>query len=358
MIVDCRSEDKTVKDVNELARAIYTDGELTNPDYLRWEYFNNPAGCVEGRLLQDEKGCLAHYAVLPVNFQLNGTMVKGSLSLNTMTREDQRGKGYFRQLAQQTYAALPDRQIDFTVGFPNHQSLQGFTRSLGFQLIGTVPMLIKPLNYLTVLRRLIFKKTKRKGKDLDLVISPSSRFRSGKWCVRVLDPVADAPLLTGLLEDLLHRHRCSTHRSIDYLNWRYNDCPTRTYTMLGISSTDDEVISSYIVMRAVELFGMRCGVIVDLGCAGGENDEESLGILLQVAEKQIRKAKLDAVIAACTNGCKESKHLLDAGFLSIPEKWHPQPLRMVLRLHRQFNGSEQLQSFNNWFVTFGDYDVL
>jgi hypothetical protein len=350
--------DGVVRNVVDLAARVYANSELSSEAYVRWQYFSNPAGQAEIQLELDEQGAVAHYAVVPLEYQLDGHVLKGSLSLNTMTREDQRGKGLFRRLAENTFANLPDREIMFTIGFPNNQSLPGFIKSLGFEHIGTVPMMIRPLNYWAMLHRLLRSAARRKGAELKFVVNPSSRFRSKKWCVRMLDLTADAPLMIGLLDQLLQRHRCATVRSLAYLSWRYEQCPTRNYTILGVSAGNEETIVGFVVLRSVELFGLRCGIIVDLIGSEGPETDESLGFLLDVAMKQFRAAQLDAVIAACTPGCQESKQLKRCGFITIPNRWHPQPLHVILRKHKQATNENLMCDFNNWFLTFGDYDVL
>jgi hypothetical protein len=351
-------QDSLTVAVSGLGAQVFPESELANRHYIQWQYFSNPAGQMIGETEVDEKGCSAHYAVIPVDYKLNNVIVKGSLSLNTMTRIDQRGKGKFRELASKTYNRLAEQGVPFTIGFPNKQSYNGFVSSLNFQLLGTVPMLIKPLNYLSFCKRVIFRSSLRKKMDNNFVINPSARFRSKQCCARIFDPLADAPLLDNLLSDIRDKRNCSLDRTGEFLRWRYDSCPTRNYIFLGVAKKDEEEFSAIVVLRTVTLMGLRCGVIVDLACGNKSDSNEALAFLINVANKQFRKGGLDAVVAACTAGCDEYDQLCSNGFFKIPNAIHPQPLRVVIRLHSDDPYFESLRNFKNWFLTFGDYDVL
>ena len=124
--------------------------------------------------------------------------------------------------------------------------------------------------------------------------------------------------------------------------------------MLAIGDEKGSGISAYIVLRSVELMGMRCGVIADIGGL----QVQPLKELISYSVRRFRESGMDAVVAACSPSCDEYTALRRAGFFHVPSRLLPQPLHFILHLTPGHTASEALSDFGNWFLTFGDYDVL
>ena len=109
-------------------------------DYLEWLYRDSPFGEVVESNLDDGRGRIGHYAVVPVALVKDGLPELGALSLNTAVHERARGAGAFVQLASETFAKARERGITAVVGVANANSTPGFLRRLGFELIGPLPV--------------------------------------------------------------------------------------------------------------------------------------------------------------------------------------------------------------------------
>lgn len=344
--------------MTELMRQVYPASELGDSSFLRWKYLQSPHGPPVIHHAEDSQGWTATYQVLPRTFVVEGVDRVGCLSVDTATRKDVRGQGLFQRLANATYDELPAWGIDFTIGFPNNQSLPVFSGPLGFSLMGNVPFLLKPLRPWSLLKRLVRKKDGRKGSDLTFNIDPSSVFRNKQWKSTPLDWNSDLSLLQPLFDSMNVRHRCAMKRSIEYFKWRYGSCPSRNYTLMIVQENNSDEVLGYIVLRAVQLMGFRCGVVVDLGCCNAELAAQALGFQLHVAFRKFKEAGIELVVAACMDGCLESEQLYLEGCFALPGFMMPQPLRLILKVHRQEEINPTLLQFENWFLTFGDYDVL
>jgi GNAT superfamily N-acetyltransferase len=115
---------------------VFEKSSLFTPQFIQWQYADNPAGKIVGYNAMAGDVVAAHYVAQPFYAKLNGQTSKGLLSLNTATHKDHRGKGLFTKLADLTYAAAAKEGYAFVIGVANQNSVRGFTKHLGFQLVG------------------------------------------------------------------------------------------------------------------------------------------------------------------------------------------------------------------------------
>lgn len=115
-----------------LLNAAFRTASFT-PDAIAWRYRDNPAGQVVGADAWDGERLAAHYVTCPVEALIDGTPVKGLLSLNTATHPDYQGRGLFTTLAERAYAQGSDAGYAFVIGVANANSTPGFLRKLAFQ---------------------------------------------------------------------------------------------------------------------------------------------------------------------------------------------------------------------------------
>jgi hypothetical protein len=115
---------------------VFNKPKLFTPEYIAWQYANNPMGKIVGFNAMAGNTIAAHYVTQPMYAKLNGEITKGLLSLNTATNEQHRGKGLFTKLANKTYEAGFAEGHQFVVGVANRNSVHGMVKSLGFQLVG------------------------------------------------------------------------------------------------------------------------------------------------------------------------------------------------------------------------------
>jgi GNAT superfamily N-acetyltransferase len=102
---------------------------------IAWRYRDNPAGPVVGHDAFENGALVAHYVTVPLRANIDGTSVRGLLSLNTATAPEAQGKGLFTKLARLTYERAKDLGFAFVIGVANANSTPGFTQKLGFQLV-------------------------------------------------------------------------------------------------------------------------------------------------------------------------------------------------------------------------------
>ncbi|MBK7911402.1 hypothetical protein [Candidatus Pollutiaquabacter sp.] len=336
-----------------LAATTYPGQELTSEDYLDWQYRRNPDGPVLLHLGQSDQGVAAQYLVVPHTYWISGAPVMGSLSVNTLTDPMHRGEGWFVRLAEATYSACQQEGLAFTIGFPNRQSHSGFVGRLEFRSLGNLEFLAMPLRWTGILRRLVSRTRKRKGSDLPIALPSPCLYRSKEYCIEDWEP--------GALSETFFRHfheskLATTHRTSAYLMWRYQQCPTRHYRFLRITDPGRTRMLGFVVIRALELSGLRSGVLVDFGCL--PDTMSALAELFRFAIGRFQASGLETVVAAAVPASEEADQLIAEGFYRVPVRFLPQPLNMILRTHIPQSSSGIPTDLRSWFLTFGDYDVL
>lgn len=120
----------------QLLADVFAKPQLFTPQFISWQYAQNPSGEIVGFNAIAENEIAAHYVAQPFYAKINGETRKGLLSLNTATHNNHRGKGLFTQLAEKTYEAAAGEGFAFVVGVANQNSVHGFLNKLGFQSVG------------------------------------------------------------------------------------------------------------------------------------------------------------------------------------------------------------------------------
>jgi GNAT superfamily N-acetyltransferase len=106
------------------------------PDAIAWRYRDNPAGHVVGADAWDGERLAAHYVTCPLEARIDGSVVRGLLSLNTATHPDYQGRGLFTTLAERAYTQGAEAGYSFVIGVANANSTPGFLKRLAFQHVG------------------------------------------------------------------------------------------------------------------------------------------------------------------------------------------------------------------------------
>jgi hypothetical protein len=125
-----------------LLRSVFQKKFLT-PEYLQWQYIDNPCGSAVGFDAISEGMVVAHYACIPIQIGMKSQPFL--LSLNTATTPRFQGQGLFKRLALSTYEDSSKR-FQGVIGVANQNSFPGFIRSLGFHHLGNLDLRLGQLS--------------------------------------------------------------------------------------------------------------------------------------------------------------------------------------------------------------------
>jgi hypothetical protein len=331
-----------------LSETEYSGREIADPGYLDWEYVKNPDGRALITVAMRGNEVASQYIVIPRKYSIGGEVVTGSLSVNTLTHPASRGKGQFPLLAEETFRRCAEKNIRFTIGFPNAISSPVIERKKIFDLVGTLPLLIKPLRVLSPAWKYLSGNRDKTGSEIELEI-PAGVIREG---VSLLNLSGDAGAYADFLDTVNRARENITYRSIDFLRWRYAQIPLRKYRILKL--TYKEKIVGLAVLRARYVYGMRCGILVDLLTARGDYPFE---YLMKAISSVAKANKLDLVFTTVPLHAPEYRMVRRSGFYPLPARLQPQKLAMIARRHGS-DCPKQVSDFSKWFITFGDYDIF
>jgi hypothetical protein len=344
----------------DLRRLVFGDADeqRNTESYWRWEFRDNPAGRGRIWLAVAADRIVGQYAVVPIRMQYCGEVVMGSLSLETMTHPDFRRQAVFATLANKLYEDLERESIPVTFGFPNKNSVEGLVTKLNWTCVRSLPVLAKPLDFPGIVKRLVGEGAVARA--VNVVSSPLARrlFRPTrafgakptkiKWIER-FDARMDA-----FWEQVAPRGRVAVVRDSTHLNWRYLDNPGREYRAM-VAERGGEIVA-YLITRCMEQFGLRGGMIVDLGAVPG--DEDALALLYGRAERSFREQGMDLTACLINGEGRYVRLLRQQGFWPLPVRLGFKRWYFGYRLHSSELSEAVCADPARWFLTFGDTDVI
>jgi hypothetical protein len=344
----------------DLWKQVFFEGEQERAelDYWYWQFRDNPAGFGKIRLAVDGDHIVGHYAVVPMQIYLQGKPVDASLSLDTMTHADYRRQGMFERLANELYADLGQQDIGITYGFPNNNSLGGFVRKLEWTHICSLPVYVKPLRSAVIAGQVISNRLLASiakplaGLAGSLVFrskKPPEKFaRSLRWLERF-----DASA-TALWDRVYDPNKIAIKRSAEYLNWRYFQNPARDYHALAFQENGE--LLGYAVLRSVQQFGLRGGMITELIALPGREDVSQA--LLDAASQYFISREID-LIACLAHGDGRLTSLLRRNrFLLPPRQFDFKEWYFGGRTNNAAVAPQLINDPDSWYLTFGDTDII
>ena len=326
--------------------------------YLNWQYNTNPSGIPVAYVAIEKitEDFVSQYLILPQKYCINGNENHiGMLSLNTLTREDYRGRGLFPKMAELAYTTSFHNGDGFVIGIPNPNSYRGFVNKLNFKHTGDLSLLIKPYNLFNIVAIKLFKGSQKHGDDLipkEFTFSNSNKI----FTVDKFDPAKDLDEYEAFWDQYKNQYPVLTSRSLPFLKWRFS-APDRNYQLYKVTGKDGK-IHAYCALRAKSVYGIKNGFVVDFCCLNNGISIKAGAFLIKSINRIFRKLKMDMAGAAMVGGALEKKLLLKGGFYICPKALMPQPLPFIIRTNPDFELANVVEEFSNWFFTMADYDVI
>ncbi len=347
--------------VLDLERLNYGDTDVADPRFFDWLYRRNPAGqaIVWYAATADPAAPSAgQYALVPLRFAIDGEPKVGGLALNVLTHPDYRRQGIFAALAEKAIAQGIERGFYFTFALPNPNSYSGFVPKTGFSDIGGVPLLLAPLGAGPVLDQAAAPLRLAATMGTRALAAALARVRrfGGRGLAAVETVAADWSGWDALWSVLRRKYPVMVVRDRAFMAWRFGACPTRSYR-LHVARDGGEAVG-YVVTRTSAIRGFRAGLIVDLLVVPGDRGRDAAKALLEHAIDEFRETRMGILGALMTPRTEEYRYLVRAGFFRCPERFEPQPFRVVLRTHGEEAARRVPASLDGWLLTMGDYDAV
>jgi ribosomal protein S18 acetylase RimI-like enzyme len=359
--VSSRYSPEDAQDSLQLLRKTSGDVEAASPAYQEWQYQRNPAGPAIATLARGaETGRLIGQVVtLPIRVRLASKVRVASLSLDPVIDPAYQGRGVLAGLLKDVCALSAEEGVAFTCGFPNQASYSTFVDKAGFKNIGSVPLLVRPLNP----ERLAAKTTHSR--------LPAKTASVARRVWRTPAPAPRQEAVPGLeivevdsfdssfvlfWDRVQHRFPVIVVRDSTYLNWRFAGAPTRKYTTFAARSEDE--IRGFVVLRVAPLGEFSAGLIVELVVEASAEGRAAGRLLIDKAYSYFEGQDLDILASLALRHTDEFRLLRSRGFWTAPKFLEPRPFRLVVRCHDEERSPSRLAyDLKNWFVTMGDYEA-
>lgn len=330
-------------------------GATESARHWHWEYAANPVKGTFIKLAWDKEQLVGQYAASPVRVFVDGRDIIGALSHDTMTDPQYVGLGIFRNAAKALYADEEKAGHCFIYGFPNCNSIQGFTKSLNWYKIMPAPVHIRPIGITTHILRHLCTRAKH---PLVLALQPTlahkaplSLSRSSVCELHVESEFGN--WADDLWRRCLKQHRLWVIRDKAYLNWRYIDRPESKYSI--VSAWRGTCPVGYVITALINKnFGPTLFVLdfmVDL------NFNNVAEMLIRYVVKLAKYSGAAFASALLTPGSRYRYLFRHHLFMQVPERLFPQPLYFGARC---FDPALKNVVFDPgaWSISWGDNDVL
>jgi GNAT superfamily N-acetyltransferase len=333
-----------------------TMGRTESARHWKWEFLDTPAGYQAILLAFAGSTLAAQYAVMPLRVHVDGALMHGALSLDTATDKAFRGRGIFPRLANQLYSELGQKGSFAVFGFPNAMSAPTFFKKLGWVELAPFPLLVKPL------RGAVRAQLSRRG-ALGRIAAPFAEF---VWSIARRPPrripaalsaeevKAFPPDTDQLWARARHGKRICVVRDRRYLQWRYFENPDSVYRVWTLREAGTLV--GALVTRVEERFSMMSGFVLDIVCEESRPDVASA--LVSLAETSMAGEGAQMVTALMYPSSIVRRAIDGAGFIAPPRRLMPQEIYFGARALADTTDKPMLYDSRNWYVTWGDSDVV
>jgi len=138
--------------IRELFASVF--GATRTLRHWRWQFRDNPYGGPYVSIARRNDGAVVgSYGVMALKLNLIGKPVLIGESVDTAVRPDHRGQRVFEETAKDCYEFCASEGMAAVIGFPNHNSLPGFIRNLGWTRITSLDEYRMRLGVADVLQR-------------------------------------------------------------------------------------------------------------------------------------------------------------------------------------------------------------
>lgn len=316
-----------------LFNAVFSEGNPTftprSMAHWRWQFANNPRSHHSYVAVDEEGSIIGSYTSIPGMWRHHGEPLPGSQAVDTCVdaayRRVLKRKGLFLTLARTWFDhyGVPERD-QIVYGFPNPIAFRIGTKRLDYRPVHTpVRALVRDfqddwIDYLGPMG----------GDAVEVTLEEDFPEDVGDLFERTM---GDLPLVQV--------------RDLEYLRWRYRDCPSFDYRILVARAGG--TLRGVLVLRT-EWFDKPLAPLVDWIVDGG--DQEAICGLVQASARMAKedgKSRIETWLPLWSN---HGQTLKTIGFAEDPSTFH----QCIRVFGPRF---DEKWAAENWFTTMGDSDV-
>jgi ribosomal protein S18 acetylase RimI-like enzyme len=344
-VLSSHSQEEKEASLNLVRESFGSEVDIAYDEYYEWQYLKNPLGKGNVLLAYDGEKAVAQIATAPCAYKIGSEYVTASSIMNLSVSSQYRGKGIMGELVSRIHNA---NQSFFSIVVPNAEAINGYLKK-GFY---PMPMafMIRPV------RLSNYFHNRQVAKVLLKPLDPIWRKKKTSSMIVIQEHKS---LFDERFDDLFiatyDQSMIRQIRDTKFLNWRYKVNPRRKYITFTATSEDGK-IQGYIIVRIMEIFDKRSGIIVDL--LTRKNSDVAKSLIISALD-YFWKSRVAVAMAACFPNSREYASLKKGGFFLCPKRFRPHPLTLCLKpASEEESKTGILTQTVNWFFMLGDYETF
>jgi hypothetical protein len=342
------------KGVNELFNAIFS--KTRTLEHWNWEFKNNPEGS-KILVVEEKEQIIAHLASIHRTVKIENQDFFASLEVDGMTHPDFGRRGIFVALGKKLLFESEEKGIDIVLGFPNVKALPGH-RKLGCIELFSLNVMIRPLNFRNISNKMFTNKLLGKLSEIFGKFTFKFFYKARKTGIDegvVLKTIKEfGDRFDRFWEGAQASYPIILQRDRKYMNWKYIDCPHRDYKSF-VAEKEGRYLA-VVVVRVLEKFGLTNGAIADILAL--PNQEQNVQGLLLKAMEYLKEKKVDLIACSVPEWSVHNGTLRKCGFMKCPKKLNPKGEPFIIYPISKKGDTDFIKNPSNWYITWGDTDVV
>lgn len=336
-------------------KQILTEGGSHNAasfskEYWDWQYKNLPVRRSGVYTCAIENKIAGYYHAPFYAGQINGKEKLFAMVQDVAVKNELRGKGLFRKLAEYSTTQLVASGANLIYTFPNDKSIHTFLKYNGYKKVCSYDTYLLPVKSSEVIKSKISMGGIEKliGSAADIFFSRNYKLKQGET-VSLLNNFDDET--ASFFNRFAASFPVSRTRSKEYLKWRYSDKPGAKHFITVLSASNKIIAAA--VFKKDEIFGVNAAILLDFAFEH-ENDLAKLLHYVRGDAKNIFSEQPGLIFTAfcCDRFLKNKKY----GFIKVPKRLNPRAVNLLVKNISE--GESMVTSASNWFATLGDWDVF
>jgi len=349
----------------DLARLIFVEqpSDRFTHEYWQWEFIENSAGPACMCVADDHGAIVGYYAAIPTKVKVASVVETGSIVVDVMSHPEYRFQGMFTALGKRSLAEAAASGIKFAYGFPVRPDVMPGHLKVGWKHAFDIPVLVRPLRAGRIVGRVVKPPVLAGLAGLlgsaaqlgyETVARPVMRalYKTPTPTARVV--LRDLDTFDERFDDLWSR--ASTRFSVgvvrdrEYLQWRYAHHPYHRYRVTA--AEQDGQLVGYSVAREADLMGFPSGVLVDL-LVDPRTPAAGHALVRSVTARFAENPHIELVASMMSRASPYFGLLQHHGYIRTPKVFW-----FIVHINRDDLDAQAVLDAGNWYLTWGDTDVL
>jgi hypothetical protein len=342
------------KGINALFNSVFNKSRSL--DYWLWEFSQSPNG-FKAFIATENQKIIGHLAAINRKIEIGGDEFSASLEVDGMTQPKFARQGIFIGLGKRLLSEYRKEGTDIVYGFPNENALPGH-RKMNCIELSPLHVMIRPVNYQNISRKMFsnglarFFSSFAQKLTFSLLRRPKkSRLVNG---VNIITVEKFDDRFDDLWKESKNSHNIILKRDSTYLNWRYKNNPEIEYRIF--SAEKEKKILAWIVVRTLDRFNLKNGAIVDILAL--PDQEENVHAMILKAVEFLKQKNVDLLAVSIPRSSLYYGLMKKCGFVNCPKSLNPKEEPFIIYPVSEHANKDYVKDSKNWFITWGDTDVV